>query len=81
MAPQNEASVAKAVRSTEVQTPAYSLSPQSELKDLPGDAYGFISFLNHTFCGPSYLKMYYVAVIMLFISVGLIVIYVAGKPN
>lgn len=47
MAPQNEVSIEKAVKSTEVQTFVYSIAPQSELKGLPGTVYGFIPFSKH----------------------------------
>lgn len=49
MAPQNEVSIEKAVRPTGVQTSVYCMPPQSEMKELPGRAYGFLSFLKHTF--------------------------------
>lgn len=50
MAPQNEVSIEIAVKYTEVQTSAYSVAPQSELKGPTEGSYGFISFLKHTFC-------------------------------
>lgn len=50
MAPQNEVSIEIAVKYTEVQTSAYSVPPQSELKGPTEGSYGFISFLKHTFC-------------------------------